>query len=97
VRSKFNGELFFWKSLIDHEDAAVECSRWLYEIGAAPAEQPNLEYSATYNHSSDTWSINLELDCFYGRKEFEFEINYDGRILKFGEVPSSALLSASTY
>ncbi len=79
--------------LIDHEDAAVECALWLYESGAAPAEQPDMAYTPYYNHSSDTWSIHLELDCFYGRKDFEFEVNYDGTILKFGEVPSSEILN----
>lgn len=79
--------------LIDHEDAATECARWLYESGAAPAEQPDMAYTPYYNHSSDTWSINLELDCFYGRKDFEFEVDCDGTILKFGEVPSSEVLN----
>lgn len=79
--------------LIDHEDAAVECALWLYESGAAPAKQPDMAYTPYYNHFRDTWSIHLELDCFYGRKDFEFEVNYDGTILKFGEVPSSEILN----
>lgn len=73
-------------SLINHEDAAAECVRWFYEIGAAEASQPNMTYTPCYDYLSDTWSINLELDCFNGRKEFKFVVNYDGKIIKFGEV-----------